>query len=345
VSLLFFAIYPVISVMSFITAKDGLFIGFFVLFAVMLYELYLDEKVFFRKFSKPVMLAAIILLLCLFKNNAVYVMMVSLIPLILSCRKHWRQVLLTVLSPLVLFFLISGPGYKAFGIEPGDQREMLSVPMQQLALVSIRQNVNLSEQEKQAIAALLPVDLTEVYNPRFADPVKDAFKTDVYRNNREFYQRMWFGLFWQYPLDFFDAALDLNLAYWYPDTDSAVNYLETHIYGILDGDNTRKSVIPALYRIYDLFGNYVYLQIVPVIGFMLNIGAAIWFLFFGVVLCYVKKLPRLTLIFWPLIAYWLTHLAGPVANLRYMLPAIMCLPICIGIVLQEKRFEKGEMLE
>jgi hypothetical protein len=334
--ILFYALYPVISVMSFIPAKEVLFGGFFVLFTVLLMELYRGEKPFWA-------LAVVALLLCFFRNNALHALIISLLPLVIICRKFWRQILLTLGGALLVYSLISSYGYKLLGIISASRGELLSIPMQQMAAVSIKHGDSLSDEEKQAIAALLPIDLANSYNPRFADPIKKFFDFDPIRANPTYYARTYIGLFWKYPLDYLDAALNLNLAYWYPDAShpdahSQREYIETE-FGIMYGDETaiaRHSLIPPLFEAYQILVGSVEQQKSPVLGFVFNIGAAIWLLFFGMVLCFVKGRSRLTLIFWPLIAYWLTHLAGPVANLRYMLPLIMCAPICLGVVLQER---------
>jgi hypothetical protein len=338
--ILFYAFYPVISVVSFTTMKETLFSGVFVLFTVLLVEIYHEEAAFFKRPLKLFALVVVTLLLCLLRNNALYALFVSFIPIAIICRNFWRQILLTLGGALLVYCLISSYGYKLLGINPNPQAEMMSVPSQQMAAVSIKHGDSLSEEEKQAIAALLPIDLESAYNPRYSDTVKNYFNKEVFDDNVYYYARIWLGLFWKYPLVFLDAALDINLAFWYPD--AAYNHNDYIDYwSSLNWINgtaiTRHSLIPPLFAVYRALAGEGALRNIPVLGFVFNIGAVIWFLFFGLVLCFVKGRPRLTLIFWVPIAYWLTHLAGPVAMLRYMVPLIMCAPICLGVVLQEKQ--------
>ena len=81
------------------------------------------------------------ILLILFRNNGIYVVLLSFPFLILISRKFWKLLLLMLLITLGLFTTYSKVILPYFKITPGSIREMLSIPFQQTArLVKYHEN-------------------------------------------------------------------------------------------------------------------------------------------------------------------------------------------------------------
>ncbi|MCL2254452.1 MAG: DUF6020 family protein [Lachnospiraceae bacterium] len=338
--LLFLCFFPVISAMSFIPTKDVLFGGLYAYFLVQLYEICIVNKVILVDKRKLIILTINVLALLFLRHNAIYILCLSLIPTIFLFRRYWVKISIYGGTVVLIYLLISGPGYNILGVVPVNKREMLSLPIQQIALVYKRHGAELNQEDKDAIAKLLPGKIKDIHKLRNADPIKEVLDIKVLNENNYFYWRFYWRLFLAYPMDYFDAALNLNLAYWYPDVAhpdslSGIGYIETNIENEYY-DVKRKSKLKGLYKLYEPIVEEAVLQRMPVIGFISNIGAIIWLFLFGLVLCYVKKCSKLSVLFWPALIFALTHMAGPLANLRYMVPLYMCFPFCFGLLINEK---------
>jgi len=348
VILIAFALNPVSSVFSFTLARDVPFAGFFVLLTVLIAEMLLDPRGFFAGRKRLVSMAVLILLLCLLRNNALPALLLFGIVVFLMYKKDWRRVLFVFGSGLIAAGLITGPLYSSLGVVPVPLRETLSVPANQIAIVYVKHGDELAPDDKAEIDHLFSGNTFKNFNPRLADPVKGTLVFDEKYGLKDFLG-LWFKLSKEYPTDYAIAALSLNLAYWYPDTKqpddySLRGYIETEILSEPDLASAgfqveRSSKIPLLYSVCEQLVSDVKQQQIPVIGFLYNIGAPIWIVFFCVLLCFVKRKGYMALLCLPAVMLWLTLLAGPVANLRYIYPVILCLPIYLAIIASMKARE------
>jgi hypothetical protein len=339
VILVFFVFNPVVAVFSFVLAKDSLAGGFFVLVTVSLAEMIQDKDAFFKTPKRPILLAVFSLLLCLLRNNVMIALILFLILLlIVPAYKGYRRGLLPVFGSVILAtILITGPLFTAFHINGTSKAEALSVPLQQVALATVNHGIEFSDAQREAIDEVFLPNMATDFNLRIADPVKSKLIVSEFDKDTGKYVGLWFQLLKKYPTDYINAALNLNLAYWYPDTKqpdaySNRDYIETYIYenhGI-----ERHSKIPWLLNLYESLVNKVEQQKIPVVGFLFNIGAPIWFVFFWMIMCRLKGRGDATVFLLPAVVIWLTFLLGPVANLRYMYPLMLASPIYLGMLLQ-----------
>lgn len=249
--------------------------------------------------------------------------------------------------------MINGPLYTAVGIQEGDVREMLSVPMQQIAYVVACHEDSLTEEIKEGIEKYLPVEeLSQLYNPRFADPVKNRFCSENFQENKGGFLKLWLKLFWDYPKEYIEAFLNLNLPYWYADActlDSYSNraYIERDLpenYEVGGYVFVRDSKIPGLYSVYQALTNYATYQKLPLISNFFSISTPLWLMLFGVVFLKIQRKRTAAICFLPPMFVWLTYLLGPVSNLRYMFPIIVLYPLFGAVILQSGRFELQQVV-
>ncbi len=131
----YFALNPINAMFSFTPTKDVLFAGLMVLLCVCLAELARDPEHFF---STPKLWAgtgAVAVLFGLFRNNAIYALLLTVIVLVLIYRRYLLRASLIFGGCLVLYYFINGPIYNALGVGPGQFKESFSVPLHQLDTV------------------------------------------------------------------------------------------------------------------------------------------------------------------------------------------------------------------
>lgn len=171
----YFALFPVIPMFGICSSKDTLFTAFTLLFVVLLIDLLRRPKAFFSAPPQVIFLLAAALLMNAFRNNAVYALVVFLPLCLLLLRRYRVKLSLLLACAVVLTAAYTGPFFDLMKIEPGNKREMLCVPMQQLARVYRDNPDSLNDSEKQALFRYLPEKALEQYQPQFTDPVKNHF--------------------------------------------------------------------------------------------------------------------------------------------------------------------------
>ena len=90
-----------------------------------------------------------------------------------------------------LWYVLSGPIPTAFGVGKGDAREMLCVPMQQLARMYHEVPEKLTPEEKEYIETLIDPQALSEYVRVNADPVKNGFHTEVMQADIGRFVRTW----------------------------------------------------------------------------------------------------------------------------------------------------------
>lgn len=346
---LYFALNPINAIFSITPTKDVLFTAFNIYLFILLIEIVRDTDGFFRSWLKQAAFIADLVLMCFFRNNAVYAFIIFFPIMMLVYRKKCAlKILRTAVIFLLSFFILNGPVLTALGVKEGNVKEALSVPIQQIACTVAYKSDSLSAYERLTISEILDYDtLAEKYNPRFTDPVKDHFNTEKFLSDKGKYIKLWASLFAQYPQEFLSAFLTLNVDYWYPDAElpdpySNRMYIETYICNKRDFYIERHSLSEGLYEFYEIFADGSDLQTVPVISVFYSISTPIWIMLFVCVVLFAKKKRKLILIALPGILMWVTLIAGPVSNLRYIYPTIAAYPLLLAIVLQSDILQRDE---
>lgn len=344
-SFCFFAFNPVIALFSFIPVKDSMLTAFWALFTVELCSLPDTELNKKQRIASNIRLIIWGIVCCLLRNNVVYALVPAFLIMLFIIRKNWKRIALCGGCILVGFLLINGPIYTAMGVEKGNSREMLSVPMQQIAYVTVTNRDSLSPDELDRINQYIPTEqIAETYNPRFADPVKGTFITENFDQNPANFFKLWADLLVQYPEEYIVSFLNLNIPYWYPDANSVDayarrSYIETTVptNPMTEYEVVRDSKIPALYEQYEKMASFERFKTLPIVSNIFSLSFPIWFLIFGTLIQVAKKEKKTIIIFLPSFFLWCTFMLGPVSNLRYLLPIITMYPLYFTILLSKNK--------
>lgn len=349
VSWLFLVLNPYVTVFSFITTKDVLYGAFFLLLFDLALDLTKEPEAFFRNKLLCGSFFASALLMCLFRNQGIYVYWLFAViltaVLLLSDRRvgtpeHFAgRFFAGSLAVTAIWYALSGPLPAAMGIGKGDAREMLCVPMQQLARVWTEEPESLTAEEKAYIETLIAPQALEAYVRVNADPVKSGFCTPILKADPGRFLSVWFSVGLKNPDHYFDSFCMGNWGYWYPgESQYWINYIlfdgafMEPEYNILNIHRNTK--LPALeQKLRELTLTPVF-DSVPVLSFVLNQAFPFWLMLTAAMWSVYQKKYRNTIPLLLIFGYWGTLLLGPVTSVRYVLPLIYCVPRMTELLLE-----------
>ena len=352
---LFCMIYPFHLYMSVSVTKDSIFCGFFVLQITALFRLLECGEEERPHLGAEAGFFAASVGMILFRTNGKYAFLVFLVFAAAAFlfgrgrRRFYGRLLLWSIGAFLAGNLALTAVFRVTGAEQGDRREMLSMPIQQLARVMVyhggigvvpEDDGTLDETSKALINDFILNEGYRKYRPDFADPVKSNTNTYVVRYRAKDFLTTYFTLLKKYPGDFINAALAVDAGYLYPgdETHAFVNaqadqaagggYVQTRWDEATLNDRGiyKASKWPALYRILEKWadGN-AYLDL-PVLKYLFvpGIWLYLYLLLFGALV--IGKRFRLCLPLTLVLGYYLTLLLGPTVQLRYIYPIMTVLP-------------------
>ncbi len=343
--------YPFHWYLSISMAKDVLFTVFFLM---LVYALCIFWKKDGKIWVSRVLLVSGVLGVILFRTNGRYALMVLIGVVFLAFlrgRKHRRSlgILLAYCAGAFLVgnLLLSGL-FRATGAKQGDRREMLSMPIQQLARCMIyhggagvlsQDDHTMSQADRALIQDFLLNEGYKEYRADIADPVKRNTNTYVARYRTKEFLGTYFRLLGQYPGDFINAALTVNAGYLYPEDtshawindngrDRGLGYVQTRwVEPELNAAGIYKaSKWESLYEgMEEWADDNAYLKL-PVLKYLFVPGTYLWLylLLFSCLL--VHRRFRMCFPLALILGYYLTLFLGPAVQLRYLYPVMAALP-------------------
>ena len=177
-------------------------------------------KILFRRLCWKTCIKYIIsaVLTALFRNNPIYAIIPSTVLLIVFLviqKTNWKKCVAISLCIFIYF----GFNYYIFnyaGVAKGSSAEALSIIIQQTArTVKYHQN-EITEEEKQAIDAVLNYDaMPNNYDPLVSDPIKREFKRENFENGASSeYIKTWFSMAVKYPDTYIESLIGGSYGYY-----------------------------------------------------------------------------------------------------------------------------------
>ena len=342
VLLLFYALFPTNSILAMSTTKDVLFSALVLLHTLCVYRMTDSTEIFTAK--KQILYILWTVLMLLFRNNALYALIVSIsvigITLCRSTAKNsgsWRRYLMLT----ALAVILSGAGNMALKsslhAHNGSPREMLSIPLQQMARTRVTAEETLPPDMRQELNQYLPEEwVFAAYNPYLADPVKNRA---VIHDNPAGLIKTWIRLGLSHPQIYIDAFLDNSVGYWFLEdrthaqiyglgTESGFGYLSTDNRAMPAGcEIVERSCLPELRAFLEKIVSDNAYQKVPVLRIIFAPAFYWWLLclYMAAVIYRRQYLLLLPAVF--LIGYYLTLLLSPAVLIRYMYPFVVTVPV------------------
>lgn len=326
-----FFLNPVWYINSYTLVKDTYFYLFF--------TIYLIEYIkYLMGYSNLIKFGLLSIPLILFRNNGIYVVVATLICLLFLNK--YRKESLILIGCFCLFQFSYNFIITSCGIEEGNVREMLSVPLQQTARYIKYYDMDVSD--KEFLQTLFNTDLDKVvqeYNPELSDKVKNKF---VVTDKKDLipYFKIWGKYLLVHPKVYVDSFLENYYGYVYPFrkdvkdgvacftivSSKRVNTGYFNIYMIKDFEGARTFIENTITKIRDI----------PLINTIYNTGIYSWVLLLIIGFMIYEKSYKLLYTAIPVLFMLAFCFLSPVnAYLRYMNPIIVVLPILLGVALSK----------
>lgn len=371
--LLFYGLFPANSILALSTTKDVLFSALMLIDTLCLYRMVYNRGSRVNRIEQTGYIVLTVLMLLL-RNNAVYAYVVSVPVVYMGIGKGRREggaqagkteekntqdgaaprkiCFRMAVSALVLFGLCSLFLKTATRAQSGSPREMLSVPLQQMARTRVEAEEQLNPQMRQELDHYIPSEwVFAAYNPHLADPVKNRA---VIHDNPKGLIETWIKLGVEHPTIYIDAFLDNSRGLWFLwDTSHAQVYgIGTESgFGYLSTDNrtmpagceiVEHSFLPGLRAFMEkIVSDNAYSRI-PVVRLLFAPALYWWLLYFYLVaVMYRKRYSEMLPAVYPA-AYYLTLLLSPTVLVRYMYPIMATIPVILPCMMMGRQRNEGE---
>jgi len=321
--LIILGLIPTFGYYSITAVKDTLYTAFLLLFSIELFDFVKKDNLEIKDY---IILFLTSTLVWLFRNNGIYIILVTLPFLLYKNKKLIISVISLILITYIGFNNILLP---SLGISGTSIRETLSIPFQQTArVVKVKGNV-FSEEEIKIIDKILNYEnLANDYNEDLADPVKNKYNKDAKTEDLIAYFGVWFKGLFKYPVIYVDATINNITSYFYPYESSWKVYHKLNHklpeagfdYHYNNLNNGRK-----LMHNYELF-----IEKSP-IGLILNMGIITWFsILIFIMLCnknryYIFMLPNIISILFCVLSPANTYY-------RYIYPSLVIMVCCYPLI-------------
>lgn len=336
ISFLFIMIVPIFGFYASWLTKDIIF-GLSIAWLVMLnLEIYINPELIKRK--KYIICFILALLVCMFtRKNGVYVASFSAIVSIIALRQYWKYILIIYAIPIVIFAVIDGPVRILCNIENGSSAEMLSVPLQQIARVYVVDNDRIDNQDKEKIELYLGEHIVDNYDPLLSDPIKANITEAATKNKMDFLLTS-IKLFIKYPITSIDSFLLTTHRFYYLENNidrGLDNFKESGEYAIKNLLPEELGISANALNLYPIsyINKIMSARELPIISCLCGSGFYIIICLISLFILIYRKEYRAIILFAPLVMVFLTQLAGPVVDQRYvygiMISSVIVFPFSI----------------
>lgn len=325
--------------------KDTIYTAFILLYIIEIHKFtnYARERKITKK--EIISFVSIMILVCLMRNNGIYVVALSFLPVIFYSRKNIKRCLLifaVVVSLYILYIFMLLPTFKISGTSA---KEALSIPFQQTARYVKYYYMDVTKEESEKISKVLNYEnLYKLYIPKSADPVKETYNKNASKEDLLNYFDIWIKQYKKHPNVYWDSFIEGNYGYFYPKISDTYLYTED-----LSQPFVRK-MINFLNSKYDVeFMNYTHnglgklridlirfgknFKYVPIV----NVAINNWVIIVLVAYC-ISNNKKNILILLPSIISILVCIASPLDNcFRYAMPIIFANPLVFLLIKESKK--------
>ncbi len=336
-ALLFFGLSPINQIWVLLTTKDTIFAGFLLLLLVEIIDMLIYTTEFFTSRKRTIRFSIIAILMCLFRNQGIYVFLLVIPFLIFVLKKYRKKAVIMMIIPVVIVKIITGPITSYFNIVPSNPREALSVPIQQIARVLTLKPDSVSPEEKEIIYKYIPEENIKQYIPITSDTVKEGFNVKNFKEDPIPFFKVWLSILIKEPTIYIDSFLYGSYGYFYTDTSP---YWMTFILfdgaWLTDGYNILGIERNSLFPQYENYLRNVSVNLlherVPILSTLLNQAFPFWLSMFVLAFILYQKKYRLLIPLLVVIGFWGTMLLGPLIAIRYAFPIIVCIPTIFTLI-------------
>lgn len=284
----------------------------------------------------------------IFRNNGVYIVLLTLLILFFarrkSCRKYGKNLAVFLAVILVPYLLYTGPVYRMLSVTQGGVEEMLSVPLQQMARVYRYDRASLEEEELELLTGFVDQDCLEEYRPTVSDFVKKGFNREAFQADKKEFFGLWLRLGVSHPFTYINSFLINTVDAWYPHAlidgyrhgDGRGSWFDYRV----APPGEERIYLKGLHGFYETISHDLQAQKKPLAFLALSPGwyflcTLLFSLYFWSRRRYGLLLPMTVFA-----AHMITVLLGPMILVRYLLLFFLAFPVAGAMALFPNCFEQ-----
>ena len=345
----FFAISPIWPMIFYSMSKDSAYVLGFLVFVFLMMKWRREKRI---EKCDYIMYSVAVILILLFRNNGIYLFVLSL-PFVLmniaSGKKRWKIIVLSGVLFIGCQCLSMGIVHK-YNIHEGQKGEMFSIPLQQTARWAVNYPNEVTEQDKEVINQIVDYDfMVSNYIPDISDNVKGTWKNSATKEDLKAYFRIWIRGLIQHPRTYIEATMANTVGYWsigvrpYELYVSNYDVKLTGVYNLKDGLDIHQ--LACFKEAREIISNIGELMVyLPGVGMMISPGFYTWCVCLLTLLMMINRKEEKIISLIPLYINLLICLASPVNScVRYVLPIMICIPFVLTDFLTAKE-ESGERI-
>lgn len=341
----FFALFPMNPLFGISATKDVLCGAFFLYFMTFLAKYFWDNENF--KICSYIGMILSGTFLALFRNNALYAVLVSAVIIIVVANglKEKGKLLLIFCAILILSKLINA-GLMAYtnAAETDAYRESMSVPLQSMARVASYRGDELDPALYEELCMYLPEENIAAYTPHISDPVKNTANEALLKSNTFNFFKLWVKMGLQFPDEYIESFTANTMGYWYPLNQGYYVSADFAVYHTLIGvgeEIKKVNLCPWMSALYDPFFYHLKYRETPILGYLFRNAPYVWSCGILMLFAFYKKDRKLSLFGILPIIYLLTCMCGPMAALRYIYCLVVSMPLMISTLLMTEKSNKN----
>jgi hypothetical protein len=283
------------------------------------------------------------LLTCFLRNDSIIIVVPTLICLALTQRgvERYRTCAIAV-SIAVGFLLVTSLAFPLAGISRTSNKEMLSIPLQQLARCAKEYPDDLDNADVQYLETSFSTSidgLGRLYSPGISDPVKSAFSAGKAGGLMAF-MKTWLNMGIRHPDSYFAATIAGSIGYWYPFGTGSTEFNQA-ISNTLVPDKMQQGWSRTPYDEGSSFfpvekgclrSAMLQMAHIPILCLLISPALIIWL---DIIVCLIsihrKSAGGILLV--PYLLHWLVCIASPLnGSIRYSLLFFFTLPLAIACI-------------
>jgi len=333
-----FLFYPVAGIYAVTVWKDIPFAYAMMLWLVLVVDLVRSHGRLLRSWRWIVPFGLASMGVEMMRSVGPFIVISGVITLIILFRRNLLRIVLVTLIPFSISFFGTGVVHDLFGVSPGQSREALSIPLQQIARAARYNGENFTPEQQEFVRSVFPdftvAEIGERYSWFISDPVKNfADSRGFIDPNMGDFLRGWLDIGINNPASYVTSFVSGGSGYWFPQfhwvTQAQVRGEDVGgVTGLVTRSNILENFSPEV-RAFE--GFLLNPQSIPGYSVFWLIGFWVWLAVIGIVAMLQRGRQRLAIaVGVPLGVLWLTSLASPVfSEFRYMYGLVVMVPVVL----------------
>ncbi len=351
-SLVYYALFPLLSNWGISYGKDTGYYISFLLFVLVIIDVFLKRNGKVVGWQLTLWILSLMGLV-VFRNDGRYVVVLTIIALFISVRRYWKTYLIGVCVIFGFLMLVEHVYMPLRNIPSGSVREALSVPLMQTSNYLGQHMDEVTEEEREVLSSLFMVtdfrEVAEAYDTEISDDVKGKFKEYPEKQELLSYLKVWLAQFTRHPETYIETFWNHCDGYFNPAKKCYEDIIGW--FKILDGQSRSDEYLDISFGmkstyIRDKLESWSYLLYeLPVIGLLYRTAIHTWFMFGSMLVLLWKKRGKDIIPILPGIVVLLICMVSPLnASVRYFLPVMATTPVYLALCAAKNKKEK-EMYE